>query len=114
LNYPKLRQFVGKRLRELRTEKGHFTQAELARRARVSADIIGKIERCETTPSLETLNGLCQAFRISLSEFLTDQTNDSKKRAEKVYQYLLTKKPEYVHLADKVLRALIEELKQKG
>ena len=56
-------QLVSFRLRELR---GDLTQQELATKAGVSVDVVGKIEREETKPSLETLHRLSQALQVSL------------------------------------------------
>ena len=99
-----LRQFVSQRLRNLRTQTG-LTQVEIARRAGVSEDIVGKIERSETTPSLETLNNLCRALRISPSEFLAKETdNEVEVVTDRLCHYLNEKPLEIVEYADELVR----------
>lgn len=109
-----LRRLVSDRLRQLRRDRG-YTQGETAHRAGVSEDVVGMIERAETTPSLETLHRLCQALRLSLAEFLTfpDDTQ-AESVAEELQRYLVHKRPEHVRFADRLVRTAIEMLEAEG
>ncbi len=49
-----------------------WTQADLARRAKLSRVAIGKIERAETQPRERTLSQLAQAFEIPLRELISE------------------------------------------
>lgn len=51
-------------------ENNHISQRELARRINMSSQMISKIERGETTPSLETLNKIAEALDIKVDELL--------------------------------------------
>jgi len=55
---------LGVRLRQAREELG-YSQAELAKRAAVSAGLVGQIERGEVQPSLLTLDNLAAALGVS-------------------------------------------------
>ena len=103
-----LRRMVSQRLRALRTQKGH-TQGEIARRAGVSEDIVGKIERNESTPSLETLSSLCRALRISLAEFLAQGARDEEVELimDRLRHYLLEKPLAVIEFADQLVRSAV-------
>jgi len=62
---------IGKRIAELRQEKG-FSQEELADLADIHEDYIGKIERGERTPSLKRLITINKAFGLKLEDFFRD------------------------------------------
>jgi transcriptional regulator with XRE-family HTH domain len=104
-----IRQLVSSRLKALRKDD---TQGELAKRAGVSVDVIGKIERAETTPSLETLHRLCRALRVSLAEFFAfdAESKDTSEAIERLRLYLSTKRLDHIQFADKMVRQIIERL----
>ena len=52
---------IGKRIQELRTER-NLTQAELAEHSELTTNYIGKIERGEVQPTLNTLFAIAQAL----------------------------------------------------
>jgi transcriptional regulator with XRE-family HTH domain len=60
---------VGKRIKELRQEKG-FSQEELAYEADVPLSQIGRIERGETNPTISTLYVISKALNIKLMTLL--------------------------------------------
>ena len=105
----RIRRIVSQRLKALRRD---ITQATLAKKAGVSIYVIGKIEREETTPSLETLYRLCQALDVSLAEFFSTAppSQDSEEVIEALRIYLSTKKPENVQFADQIIRQIIERI----
>lgn len=57
----------GKRLRQLREQKG-LSQEELAFRANLSVYYISRIERGKANPSLETLHNLASGLRVSIKD----------------------------------------------
>ncbi|HXH09996.1 MAG TPA: helix-turn-helix transcriptional regulator [Alphaproteobacteria bacterium] len=65
-----LQQAIGRRLRELRQEKG-LTQKELALKTRGKLDYsyIGKIERGEQMPSIKVLKRLGDALAVPIDRF---------------------------------------------
>jgi transcriptional regulator with XRE-family HTH domain len=104
-----IRQLVSSRLKALRKDD---TQGELAERAGVSVDVIGKIERAETTPSLETLHRLCRALQVSLAEFFAfdAESKDVSEAIERIRLYLSTKRLDHIQFADKMVRQIIDRL----
>jgi len=65
-----LRKLFGKRLRELRTEKG-FNQLYLGELAGVSEDFISLVERGINTPSFETIEALAAALETDVTALFT-------------------------------------------
>jgi transcriptional regulator with XRE-family HTH domain len=57
----------GKRLREIRQDKG-ISQMELGDRINVTATYIGRIERGERSPSLPTIARLAHALSVSVAD----------------------------------------------
>lgn len=56
---------LGKRIKELRHEKG-FSQEELAYEADVPLSQIGRIERGEINPTISTIGVIAEALKIEL------------------------------------------------
>jgi len=65
-----LRKLFGKRLREIRTEKG-FNQLYLGTLAGVSEDFISLVERGINTPSFETIEALAAALETNVTALFT-------------------------------------------
>lgn len=61
----KLEVELGKKIRELRKQKG-YTQAELAELVDLSTNFIGYLERGKQLPSLKTLEKIAQALGITI------------------------------------------------
>ncbi|MFD2330136.1 helix-turn-helix domain-containing protein [Cohnella sp. GCM10020058] len=59
---------VGRKVREQRKIRG-LSQAELGRVIKLDPSYLGKIERGEANPTLDTLNDLATALNISPFEF---------------------------------------------
>lgn len=66
----KIAQKVGKRIRIVRREN-NLTQEELASKVGVHVTTLGRIERGESNPPLQTLNRISQALRVSPKELLS-------------------------------------------
>lgn len=62
---------IGKKLKELRIQKG-LTQEELADRAELSKGFISQIERDLTSPSIATLVDILQCLGTDLKDFFQD------------------------------------------
>lgn len=63
---------VGKRIRELR-ERYKISQCELARLANIGQSTLSDIERGIKQPTITTIENICRAFNISLSEFFSEE-----------------------------------------
>lgn len=88
-NDPRGRKIVdyGKRIRELRAQKG-ISGAELARRVGLDSSQISKIENGASKPSLDALERICDALGLTLSEFFAvdnEQTTVAAHRSDKEY-----------------------------
>lgn len=66
---------IGKKLKELRIQKG-LTQEELADRAELSKGFISQIERDLTSPSIATLVDILQCLGTNLKDFFQDTSDE--------------------------------------
>ena len=60
---------VGKKIRIIRRKKG-ITQEEIADKSGMHVSTLGRIERGESNPPLQTLNKIAQALRVKPKEIL--------------------------------------------
>ncbi len=68
---------IGKKIRDLRNEKG-FTLAELAGRINVSPSLISQLERGGINPSISLLKSISDVFEIPLSFLLEEKETAGK------------------------------------
>ena len=68
-NHKYVRQF-GKRLRELRIEKG-LSQEQLGNEADIPVNQIGRIERGEINTTIVTAKAIADALKTSITELFT-------------------------------------------
>lgn len=80
-----VRKLIGAKLKNARLQRD-FTIQELAAASRVSANMISRIERGLTTPSVEILLKLANAFGLSMSYFIEE--------AEKAGSVVVTRRGE--------------------
>lgn len=66
---------IGARLKELRTSR-NITITALANEVGLTREHLSNIERNVNMPSLQTLQKICDALDITLSEFFCDQNPD--------------------------------------
>lgn len=69
----KLKNIVGKRLKAIRLKQG-LTIQELAARSRVSSNMISRVERGLTIPSVQILMKLARVFDKSINYFVEEVT----------------------------------------
>jgi toxin-antitoxin system, antitoxin component, xre family len=62
---------TNKKLRQLLAERG-WTEYRLAKNCGLNPSTISNIYRWNTVPSIETLDVICKAFGITLSQFFAD------------------------------------------
>lgn len=58
------------RLKQLREERGRWTQSDLAEHAQVSVVTISKLEQGKNLPTFEVLIALCTALKVSPNELV--------------------------------------------
>lgn len=108
----RLRVLVGRRVREIRKERG-LTQAKLAEMADVSHVTIGYYERGVKFPSAETLEKLAAALAVRVEDLFkesaADYLSDDRREAFKgLVHSLRHDSPEYIRTVGK----LVDELKK--
>lgn len=65
---------VGERIRALRMRSG-LSQAALARRAGIGQTSVSAIETGKQSPTVDTLERICQALGVALEQFFCKQGN---------------------------------------
>ena len=107
-----IRNEVCYRVQQLRRQTG-ITQEKLAEQAGLSVDGIRKIEGRRATPSLETLYKISKALRMQLVDLIGHEEEMQTEKGRELREfclYLSTKKLEEIRLANRIIRAVIEEL----
>ncbi len=66
---------IGKKLKQLRMEKG-LTQEELAGRSELSKGFISQLERDLTSPSIATLMDILQCLGTTINEFFSENPEE--------------------------------------
>ncbi|MFR5049294.1 MAG: helix-turn-helix domain-containing protein [Faecalispora sporosphaeroides] len=69
----KINYSVGMRVKELRIFHG-LSQEQLALHSEITPAYLGQIERSEKKPTVYTIEKICSALDISLSNFFSDQS----------------------------------------
>jgi len=99
---------IGNRIAQLRKEKG-WSQSELARRISASREAIGKYERNEASPSVETAKKITDIFEVTL-DYLVDENakptfeKTTIKRIESIEKLALEDKGHLYAILDAFLR----------
>lgn len=65
-----LKQVFGRRLRQFRKQQ-RWTQARLAEEAKLSLDMVGRLERGQAAPSFESLARISAVLDVSPSRFFS-------------------------------------------
>lgn len=76
---------VGARIRDIRTEH-RLSQEALALNSGLHPAYLGKIERGEKCPTIDTLYKICNGLKIPVSELLNFDVEDSKLSEEAIYR----------------------------
>lgn len=65
------RELFARRVKELRAERG-WSQDDLAAVSELHRAYIGTIERCEKSVTLDTVEKIAKAFKVSVKELFED------------------------------------------
>ena len=110
-----IRRLLSSRIIELR-RKANLTQEELARAAGVGLDAVGRLERGEVTPSLETLQSIAGVFQQTLAELFTfEERRTSTPLREEIDQlslFLATRPVADVRYLANLVRSVADYLDQ--
>ncbi len=104
---------IGSRITELRKAKG-WSQGELAGKISASREAIGKYERGEAIPSVETAKNIADVFDVSLDYLVGDVINPSfdKRMVERLQDFELLTEKDRAHLFA-LLDAFLRDAKAK-
>ena len=105
-----INESVGTQVRHLRQTQG-MTQQELAEKADLSVDHVGKIERGITSPTVEALEQIAQGLAVNLQSLLDLQPNKSEGDATalvEITRYLRQKSPADVTFSFSIIRQILD------
>lgn len=106
----KIVELVGSRIREYRKGKG-LSQEELAHRAELHTAHLGRIERGEKNPTLESIEKIVNALGITFEELFSFEdipSTSEKPIIEKIVSYLMPMSDEEQNDTLKLVRILSE------
>lgn len=75
-----------KRIDQLMAER-NWTDYRLSIESGLSSSTIANIHRRNTIPSIATLEAICHAFGISLSQFFADENNNIVQLSDEQYSF---------------------------
>ena len=105
---------ICKKIREIRKSMG-LSQNEFAELVNLSVDSIGKIERCTTIPTVETLDKISAGLKIPLKDLLPTSkekpSQKSSKALEDLIAYLKTRSPDDVRFIHDLAIKIFERKK---
>jgi transcriptional regulator with XRE-family HTH domain len=104
---------IGNRITELRKQKG-WSQGELANQINASREAIGKYERNEAVPSVETAKNIAGVFDVSLDYLVGDALKPSfdKRMVKRLEDFELLSEEDKDHLFA-LLDAFLRDAKTK-
>ncbi len=104
---------VCERIREIRKSM-KLTQSQFAELASLSEDSVGKIERGDTVPTIDTLHKISPGLKISIEKLLPLEKTPANKRnkaIEDFVTYLETRSPEDVKFVHRLTVQILEKKK---
>ncbi len=104
---------IGNKITELRKQKG-WSQSELAKQIDASREAIGKYERNEAVPSVETAKNIADVFDVTLDYLVGDVLRPSfdKRMIERLQDFELLSEKDREHLFA-LLDAFLRDAKTK-
>lgn len=86
---------VLKRLKDIMEQRG-WTEYKLAKESDLSQSTISNMFARNTLPTIPTLEAICKALKISLSEFFLDDKDSTKNKVMSKYKRLNDEQQELV------------------
>ena len=104
---------IGNKITELRKKKG-WSQSELAKKVNASREAIGKYERNEASPSVDTAKNIADIFEVSLDYLVGDVLKPSfdKRMTDRLQDFELLSEEDKSHLFA-LLDAFLRDAKTK-
>ncbi len=109
-----LRQIFGSRVRQYRRQAG-WTQTALSRKIEMSLDMIGRLERGQAAPSLDTISKLAETFGIPAAvllggaPFVDDPTSERERTMERLFGLLADAEDDDLERIEQVLMAMLRQ-----
>lgn len=107
---------ICRKIRELRKSM-KLTQSQFAELVDLSEDSIGKIERCVTIPTIETLHKIAGGVKMPIEALISSPVERSDKRSSKMLtdliSYLKTRPPEDIKLIHEIAIKIFESKTKK-
>ncbi len=82
-------KLLGLNIREHRNKK-NISIAQLAEKSGISTNYLGKIERAQSIPSLETLVSISNALEISIDLLLSENIKDKTAQLQFIDKIIIT------------------------
>ena len=98
-----------KRIDQLMAER-NWTDYKLSLESGLSSSTIANIHRRNTIPSIATLEAICHAFGISLSQFFADENNNIVQLNDEQFSFF-KKWSTLTNAQKEIIYALINEFK---
>lgn len=98
-----------KRIDQLMAER-NWTDYKLSLESGLSSSTIANIHRRNTVPSIATLEAICHAFGISLSQFFADENNNIVQLNDEQFSFF-KKWATLTNSQKEIIYALINEFK---
>jgi transcriptional regulator with XRE-family HTH domain len=107
-----IKEKLGKRVREIRTEKG-LTQHALAEKCGFTYSYIGGLERAEKNITLLNLYKVAMALDVGMYQFFlhSDNYKDSDLLIQEIVTLLEKHDPQTIEIARDVLDAMLKHMK---
>lgn len=77
-------EVINKRISQLCKIRG-MSYYRLAKDSKLSESVLSSIRREKNLPSLDTLEKICNAFNITMSEFFNSELFETHKKAKELY-----------------------------
>jgi transcriptional regulator with XRE-family HTH domain len=105
---------LGKKIREVRKQRG-LTQAELAEKAGISVNFIGKVERGIHSPSVTTIERIAEALNVKVSALFDFPEEIPKKEYEikELIRVLRDGNSSKIKIVTDIAKKIIEELPEE-
>lgn len=100
-----------KRIDQLMAER-NWSDYKLSMESGLSSSTIANIHRRNTVPSIATLEAICHAFGISLSQFFAEENNNIVQLSDEQFSFF-KKWTTLTNAQKEIIDALINEFKEK-
>lgn len=100
---------IGGRIKELRVAKG-LQQSELADMVGITRESLSRMERNKVSPSIETLERICDALEVSIRQFFNSPESELPPEVRNIAKSVLALNEEQRRTLERFLRAITREV----